>query len=139
MRITIHSLFVGFLLVVVASSCGQSALAQDDGVNDKVSRLPGVKTCAPTFSNKRIEAPASGGSFTVRVNLPIGCNSSVTYWTDSFISTPTPQDGRGPVTLSFKVAANDSKYRRSGKIRVTGVAGTRKRTAYLTIRQAGRS
>jgi hypothetical protein len=139
MRSTIHSLFVGFLLVAAYSLCGQSALAQDDGANEKVSRPPGVKICAPTFSNKRIAAPASGGSFTARVNLPIGCNSSVTYWTDSFISTPQPQDSRGPVTLSFKVAANDSKRRRTGKIRVTGVAGNRKRTAHLTIVQQGRS
>lgn len=134
----IRFLMAAAMLALTMLCGGIKTLAQDDSdPNEKVYRLPGSKTCAPALSRSRIEVPASGGNFSVRVTLPGTCNSAVTYWTDSFISTPSPQDTRGSATINFRVAANDSGRRRSGKILITGIAGTKKRNAYVYIKQEG--
>ena len=131
--------FMAAAMLALTMLCGGiTILAQGNSdPNEKVERLPGSPTCAPTLSRSRIEVPANGGNFSVRITLPGSCNSAVTYWTDSFISTPSPQDARGSATINFRVAANDSGRRRSGKIRITGFVGTKKRNAYVYIKQEG--
>lgn len=128
-----------FLATAVLLLCANIVFAQDD-ITRKVYRLPEQKTCAPTLSPKKIEASASGGAYSFRVNLPRNCESSVTYWTDKFISTPGPQDSRGSVTINFRVSANDTRRKRTGFVKITGhVDGKRKRTARVTVVQAGKT
>jgi len=85
-------------------------------------------TCTFALSATGYNAPSGGGFSTVTVNTPGGC-----AWTSSGVPswiTGVPNNGTGPTTINFTVAANPNTTQRTANMTIAG------RT--FTVTQAGR-
>ena len=76
--------------------------------------------CIVSLSSGGAEMPASGGSGSVNVSLPVGCNYS-TVPGPSWLAVISGGSGSGPGgTVAYSVAANSSTTPRSGSLLIGG-------------------
>jgi hypothetical protein len=107
---------INFTVASNPSSAPRSANITIAGRTFAVTQ-PGA-ACIYSLSANSYSAPAGGGSSTLSVNTPEGCNwtaSGVPSWVKGI-----PANGTGPTTFNFTVAANTSRTSRNANITIAG-------------------
>ena len=98
---------------------GQVSDGGSDAFVIKLNAMPYL--CNPTLlTPDQASVPATGGTISVGVQAPFGCNWSIDTNGSDWIAPGTPSTGNGAGTASLQIAATDSPIPRSSLVMVAG-------------------
>jgi hypothetical protein len=112
---------------------GVSAVGNDGTTHVAASDLPGDcgGTCSYSISPTSASYAAAGGTGSVSVTAPAGCNWTAAVTTATFITITSGSSGSGNGTVTYSVAPNTATTSRTGALTIAGIT--------FTVTQAGTS
>jgi len=94
--------------------------------------------CSVTIKPPKASFNADGGSGSIEVNAPQGCNWTATLGSSSsWLTFPGAISGSGSGEVAYSVSNNESGKKRSGKVHVSAVSGKGGKKTHTVIQTAG--